>query len=209
MLAVESNQDLRTMIINKVTNSELSYLIPYVQSYKTSNSGQSQTISMALDIGNGRSLLKVYHAPYNSLESYDAMYDHCNNDEVAGAAVVQKVKSYYTQLNGKRNQDITLDCTGSGPFLDYMQHRRQLRGSILSNLNIYQYSWFHCDDWADFGPRYDQDNNGELISGLPMSIAPLTWSFVGLVMNPMVLQHYTWFVFVKKLTMTKGTVLVQ
>ena len=128
---------------------------------------------------------------------------------------------YYTQLNGKRNQDITIDCTSNAanPFLDYMTHRRQLRGSILSNLNVYQYNWFHCDDWSDFGPKYDQDNKGELISGIPMSVAPLTWSFVGVSIRAATgvaganlnntFQHYTWFVFIKKLTMSPGTVLVQ
>src|SRR3954452_11285732 len=75
----------------------------------------------------------------------------------------QKVLQYYTQLNGQRIQNITIDCTTNGPFFDYMSHRRQLRGSILSNLNVYQYNWFHCDDWCDFGPKYDQDNKGELM----------------------------------------------
>ena len=214
MLAVESNQDLRMMTINKVTSVGLDYLIPYVQAFKNSNQGTSQNISIQLDQGNGRSLCKVYHAPFNSQEDLDTMYDHSNNDTVAGTlsiALNQKVQQYYTQLNGKRNQDITIDCTSAGPFFDYMQHRRQIRGSILSNLNVFQYNWFHCDDWCDFGPKYDQDNNGELISGIPMSVSPLTWSFVGVQMRPAnnTFQHYTWFVFVKKLIMAQGTVLVQ
>ncbi len=214
MLAVESNQDLRSMIINQVSSSGLSYLIPYVQAFKNSNSGTSQNISIQLDQGNGRSLMKVYHTPYNSQEDLDTMYDHSNNDTVSGSlsiALNQKVQQYYTQLNGKREQDITIDCTSAGPFLDYMSHRRQLRGSILQNLNVFQYSWLHCSDYSDFGPRYDQDNKGELISGIPMSVAPLTWSFVGVVMRPLLntFQHYTWFVFIKKLTMAPGNVTVQ
>ena len=86
-----------------------------------------------------------------------------------------------------------------------MSHRRMLRGSILSNLHV----WFHCDDFADFGARYDQDNKGELISGIPMSVAPLTWSFVGVSMTNRTYQHYTWCIFIKKLTMAPGVVLVQ
>jgi len=38
--------------------------------------------------------------------------------------------------------------------------------------------------YSDFGPKYDQDNKGELISGIPMSVAPLVWSFVGVAMRP-------------------------
>lgn len=220
MLAVETNQDLRTMIINQVASSGLSYLIPYVQAFKNSNMGSAQTISIQLDQGNGRSLMKVYHAPYNNQEDLDTMYDHANTPIVNGvvdpnvgtsAQVNQKVLQYYTQLNGKRNQDITIDCTYTGPFTDYMSHRRQLRGSVMNSLSVYQYNWFHCDDWSDFGSRYDQDNKGELISGIPMSVAPLTWSFVGVSMRSTqnTFQHYTWFVFVKKLTMSPSTVIVQ
>ena len=220
MLAVETNQDLVTMIKNKVSTSGLSYIIPYVQSFKINNSGPSQNVSIQLDQGNGRSLMKVYHAIYNSQEQLDTMYDRANSGTIGASVDIsstnpynQKVIQYYTQLNGKRNQDITIDCTSwsGNPFLDYMSQKRQLRGSILSNSDIYQYNWFHCDDWSDFGPRYDQDNKGELISGIPMSVSPLTWSFVGVIMRQSqnAFQHYTWFVFVKKLTMTPSTVLVE
>ena len=76
---------------------------------------------------------------------------------------------------------------------------------------MFQYNWFHCDDFSDFGPAYDQENKGELISGIPMSVAPFTWSFVGVNMRAAqnAFQHYTWFVFVKKLTMSLGVVMVQ
>ncbi len=211
MLAVETNNDLRTMLINKVQSEGLSYLIPYVQAFKNSNQGTAQNISIQLDQGNGRSLMKVYHALYNSQEDLDTMYDRANNATIGGvyAAANQKIQTYYTQLNGQRVQSLTLDSTGAGPYTDYMSHRKQLRGSIIRNVNIYQYNWFHCDDWSDFGPRYDQQNVGELISGIPMSVSPLTWSFIGVVLRNSTFNHYTWFVFVKKLTMSPGTVTVQ
>ena len=45
-----------------------------------------------------------------------------------------------------------------------------------------------------------------------MSVAPLTWSFVGTMMNQTAgnnsFQHYTWFVFVKKLEITPGAITV-
>jgi hypothetical protein len=211
MLAVESNQDLRTMIINKVMTSGLSYMIPYVQAFKNSNAGvgTSQNVTIQLDQGNGRTLMKVYHAPYNSEENFDLAYDHSNAIIQGGAsATSQKVFTYYTQLNGKRIQDLTLDCTASGPFTDYMSHRRMLRGSILANLNVYQYNWFHCDDFCSFDNKYDQNNGGELIAGIPMSVAPLTWAFIGSTMRAVALQHYTWFVFIKKLSISPGQVIV-
>ena len=208
MLAVESNQDLRTNLIQKVSGEGISCLIPFVQAFKNSNQGTAQNISIQLDQNNGRSLMKVIHALYNNFEDQDTMYDHANL--LVPGVMTQKVQQYYTQLNGKRNQDIQIDCTpATGQFLDYMSHKRQLRGSVINNLNVYQQNWFHCDDFSDFGPHYDQDNHGELISGIPMSVAPLTWSFVGVVLKNATFQHYSWFVFVKKLTASPGTVIVQ
>jgi hypothetical protein len=221
MLAVETNNELAEMVKNQVATSGLSYLIPYVQSFKNNNSGTSQTISIQVTSGNGRSLMKVYHALYNSQEQLDTMYDHANtpynptnpvNPDAAGAPINQKVVQYYTQLNGTRVQNLTLDCYFTGPFTDYMYHREQLRGSVLNDLNIYQYNWFHCDDFSDFGPKYDQDNKTELIAGIPMTAAPLTWAFLGTVMRSTannVFQHYTWMVFIKKLTIQLGQVTVQ
>lgn len=220
MLAVETNQHMKMKTIDAVNSGGLSYLIPYVQGSKTSNKGSTQNITIQLDQGNGRTLMKVYHALYNAQEQLDTMYDHANCGTIAGisddantGAVRQKVISYFTQLNGKRSQDINIDCTSysGSPLLDYMSHKRQLCGSILANSNVYQYNWFHCDDFSDFGPRYDQDNKSELISGIPMSVTPLTWSFVGVSLRQTNndFQHYTWFIFMKKLTMTPGVVLVQ
>ena len=119
MLAIETNQDLRTLIMNKVATSGLSYLVPYVQAFKNSNTGTSQNISIQLDQGNGRSIMKVYHAPYNNQEDLDTAYDHANTPTVAGvtdSAANQKILQYYTQLNGKRQQGLALDCTQRGPF---------------------------------------------------------------------------------------------
>jgi len=227
LLAVESNEDLKTIIMNQVTSSGLSYSIPYVQAFKNNNQGATQTISINVDQNNGQKLLKVYHAPYNSNEDQDTMYDHANNATVAGltdgtgaaGAINQKVIQYYTQLNGARIQDLTLDCTPFGPFTDYMSHRKQLRGSIISNSNVFQYNWFHCDDWSEFGPKYDQDNKGELVAGIPLTVSQLTWSFNGSQMRSGVnlinglvnnnFNHYSWFVFVKRLSMSPGTITVQ
>ena len=77
-LAIETNRDLRASIMNTVATSGLSYLIPYVQAFKNANTETSQNISIQLDQGNGRSLMKVIHAPYNNQEDLDTAYDHAN-----------------------------------------------------------------------------------------------------------------------------------
>ena len=131
------------MTINKESGG-LSYMIPY-EAFKHSNSGTSQNISIQLDQGNGRSSVKVYHAPYNQQEQLDTMYDHANTgliantiDTVATGAVNQKLTQYYTQINGKREQDITIEvpfsilCLIGAKKRKYIEERKYLSIQLVS-----------------------------------------------------------------------------
>ncbi len=213
MLPIETNENIISMMQNKVLTSGLSYIIPYPVAFKNSNNGNSQTISIQFDSTNGRTLQKVIHAVFNNLEDLDTAFDHQNNDVIAGSAVtaaLQKVQSYYTMINSKRQQDLTLDCTAAGPYLDYLQNRKYLEGSILSNLNVYQYNWHHTDDFCQFGSNYDQQNTGELVSGIPLNLSPITWAFNGQIMRSNAFQHYTWAIFSKKMVIEPtGQIIVE
>jgi hypothetical protein len=101
-----------------------------------------------------------------------------------------------------------------------MSHKNQIRGSVLENYNVFQYNWHHCDDFSNFGPVYEQNNNNanELIAGMPLGNIPLTWTFVGNSMNTkddvgtvtnLQYQHYTWLVYTKKLTFSARGVQVE
>jgi hypothetical protein len=202
MLAVENSVAVAESIKSQYRN--MSYMIPYVQSFKNPNSGGTQSISIQVDQGFGHTLQKVFHQVYNNTESLDTAYDCANNgtliDGSTNAQANQKVLQYYTQLNGKREQDLTLDCTGAGGvFTDYLYMKRKIRKSMLQSLNIYQYNWVHCSDYTDINSK-EVDNDGSLISGIPMSNAPITWTFYGQSMTNANYQHYDWFVFTRKMT---------
>ena len=62
----------------------LNYIIPYVQSFKNSNNGTSQNINIQIDAGSGKSLVRTYHAIYNSQEDLDTAYDHANTPTISG-----------------------------------------------------------------------------------------------------------------------------
>lgn len=213
MLAMESNTKL--IEEEKARHlSGLSYFIPYVQSYKNPNSGGTQSISLQFDVGTGSTLAKILHQVYNNEERLDTAYDCANNGTLVSGAknseANQKVLQFYTQLNGKREQDLTLDCTGydtitqsGGVFTDYMYMKRQLKGSMLESLNVYQYNWVWCSDYCDYGGNADQNPSNEVISGIPLTGAPITWTFYGSRMTApaVVYQHYTWVVFYRKLNL--------
>lgn len=222
-MAMETNEALISMIKGKVLGPGLSYFIPYVIADKSSNPVSSTAVSnhyvtRNYDIGSGQSLLKIYHSLFNPFETLDSAYDCSNisNTAQGGSDILgNKVSTYYTQLNGKRQQELTLDCTGTTAiFSDYMVHKKMLRGSVLQNRNIYQQNWFHCDDFTEMGAVADQEGREELIAGIPMGPIPLNWSIVAQVAAQpasasLSLNHYTWAVFQRKLMITPQAVLVQ
>jgi len=220
MLAVETNVGLIEQIKNKVASSGLKYMIPFTQSFKVSNTGTNQTISQQIDGNFGKTLLRVLYAPYNSQEDLDTAYDHANTPTIAGTTdalntpVAQKLTQFYTQMNGSRIQNLTIDCTFAGGFLDYMSLRRKLRGSILSTLNVYQYNWFWEDCWSGTDGQYDFNGSSDLITGLPLGISPVVWSFVGASFRPSTtntntFNHYFWMTFLKQLTITPSQIMVE
>lgn len=221
MLAIEGNTELVDIAKNVVNSGGQQIMIPYVSGFKNPNNGARQNVSIQLDGGSGKYLSKVYHSVYNVLEDLDCAYDHSNNSTVSGVlseANNMKIQQYYTTLNTHRIQDITIDCTSAGPDLDYMQHKKQLRGSILANNNIYKYNWFHCDDFSAYGSEYDQHGTNDLIAGVKLGLLPVTWGFVGLAMRPPTggpptnnasFQHYTWFVLFRKLNISLGAIIVE
>ncbi len=217
MLPIETNIDIVTMVKTKFQTSGLTFDIPFVQSWKNSNQGNAQTINIEFQPGMGRYLEKVYHTLYNITEDYDLSYDRANNQTIAGVTdpvINQKTYQYWTAINGQRQEDLTIDCTFDGGYLDYMMHRRNFKSSILSNRDVFQYNWYHCSDYANFSlnKKIDQVNDGTLISGLPLT-SSLTWSFVGYKMrngvNNSNFNHYTFAVFVKRLIISPGIVMVE
>lgn len=216
LLAVESNPDERRNLMERVKTHGLQLLIPYVQNFKNPNSGLNQSINIQLDIGQGRSLMKMFHSVFNNTEALDVAYD-CNNCALnAGNLVGHKIANYWTQLNGARIQNLTLDCLSFGeagasalPQSDYMTQKKSLYQSILDNSNSFQYNWSHMDDWTGFPTEYVQGDQSELISGVAMGGVPITWTMVANMATSTAYQHYTWAVFTKRLTISATAVLVE
>jgi hypothetical protein len=190
MLAQENNLERKNEVINMCRSpGGMKLMIPYTQAFKISNSGSTQTITLQLNNGFGHTLMKIYHAPFHNSEVLDVAYDNSNNGTlVDGSANLennQKTLQYYTQLNNNREQDLTLDTTGTvGIFTDYMYQKEQLKGSIIDNLNVFQYNWVHVSDYSKYGPtRIQEGDTDNLISGIPLTPQSITWAFYGVKMN--------------------------
>jgi hypothetical protein len=208
MLAIENNTKL-VEEVKAIHLKGISYVIPYAQSYKNPNSNGTQSISIQFDVGSALTLAKVYHQVYNNAESLDTAYDCSNNGTLvsgaANAVANQKVQQYYTQINGRREQDLTLDCTfAGGVFSDYMYAKRHLVGSSIESLNAFQYNWLHVSDYLD-----SDSNSDNIIGGIPLSISPITWTFYGSNMTAANYQHYTFAIFFRKLILNGNGAILQ
>lgn len=203
MLAVETDQEVRGKLINQVQTSGMSMIIPYVQSYvNTVQTGSSQQINIQLDAGSGKTLMKMYHSVFSNFSTLTPtlMYD-CSNLPIVGSTTTnQKVMQYYTNLNNRRNQNITVDCTTGGFYTDYLNQKNLLKGSVIADRDQMQYNWCHIDDWSGFTPEYIQEGNNEQISGVPLGNVPITWTFVGTSMTSAAYTHYSYGIFTKRLT---------
>src|SRR5689334_6937380 len=64
-LAVEKNLLIANELIQKVAAGGLSIQIPFVYSFLNNLSGTSQTVSIRLNRGHGKTCKKIYHSIYN------------------------------------------------------------------------------------------------------------------------------------------------
>ena len=204
-LAVETNKNVRAEKMAEVMRpGGMKMFIPFTMCYRNSNTGTIQNINIPIDSGSGRSIRKIIHTIYNGTEQCDTAYD-CSNIANGNAQNPQKALVFYTSYNSTRIQNLNIDTTAAtGTFLDYLLQKRNLKGSVLQNYNSYGYNWYWEDDFSGVGSKYTQDNNNELVSGIPLSGIPVTWTFQGVTMaatnNSYV--HYTYVTFTKELTIT-------
>jgi hypothetical protein len=230
-LAVESNELIRQDIMQQVQSEGLRYMIPYVQAYKNLYGASStQQLSIQLDVNSGQAFRKIYWSLYNNTESGTLAYDHSNiNYSNAFLGVVpfygSKIYNFWSLLNGKRLQDITIDSrigqntavaaagtmpavpVGSIP-LDWMSLKNKLKGSVIQNSQVYQANWFWLDDFTGFSSIMMQNGCPQIFSGIPMSAVALVYGFNAYATTTYAYNHYAYSVFFKELNISTSLVTV-
>jgi len=191
MVAEEQNEELKAKLIDRVKSGNFEIYVPYVTSKKVQQSSTSHAISMDLTVSNGQRLQKIIHSSFIHPEVKNTAYD-CDN--VNGGMIDR----YQTFLDSTQLQNSPLDCTRKE---DYMYHKSMIRGSCLLNSDVYQYNWFHCDDFARLPPPCDKSTtvpNDNLKAGIPLSGdeiltngGKITWRSE-MTTNDLILNHYMW-----------------
>lgn len=159
-IAIENDPLILNAIMSKYSVG-MNYVIPYVHSYKTNQSGSNQSTFVKLMTGHGRRLKKVYHAFYNPNESKNTAYEH---DNLSG----KKCSKYYTTINGEKRQEFDIVPIR---YDDYLLHNDRFVGSLLQSKNLYLYNYFILDDFTE-DTNLEMSKNEEVLnydSGYPIN----------------------------------------
>jgi len=192
MIAEEQNEELKVKLIDRVKSGNFEIYVPYVTHKKMQQEGESQAINMDLTVNNGQRLQKIIHTFILNPENKNGSY-YCAN--ING----QIISKYQTYMDSKMLQNSPLDCTRQE---DYFFHKSMIRGSCLLNSNVYQYNWFHCDDFARLPPPCDKSTtvpNDNLKAGIPLTGdeiltngGKITWRSEMTCDPSFILNHYMW-----------------
>jgi len=201
MLAIEDNQDVIDEVNAKVKSSGFSIWIPFLSAFRyPHHQSEDQSVTQIITTREGRRLQKVIHSVFNTDETKNHAYD-CNN--INGSKII----SYQTTLGDKDRQKDVVDCKNH--YDDYMVNKRFIQSSAMLNRNVYQYNWFHCDDFTELPNPGDNPlpvpaENCE--AGVPITKeTPLIWRTAMKTANS-ALSHYYWIVGQKLLTITPSQV---
>ena len=138
-LAQEQNPAVVNDLIQTVSTSGMSVVIPYVHSYKTVGTAQDTAVSIRLSRGHGQSCERIYTIPINGAEAFNTRY-------VADAATLT---SFYTLLDSRRLQEFDVLC-GTTRDYDWLRaHEKKDRVVSLSEPENDTKNFAWSDSWCD------------------------------------------------------------
>ena len=206
-LALETNDDIiNDLLTLQRTGYEMAF--PSVSSNKqatTASTTQSITVKVTPDMG---FLLKqiVYGIFHTTDDSLGTSQDHDNRNG-------SKLVSYQTQLDSRPQQNFVVRC-GTNIYEDWKLNERFCKGTAIQSRDIYQYNWFHCEDFSDMTVT-TLDEMGvpkeNVISGRPIVEAngssERIWTIAGTSVSA-AYKHYTFIVTWRTLKVTPSAVMV-
>lgn len=203
-LAVQKNPSIISSLVSQV-QSGMTMILPWVNSYINNLYGTSQSVQIKLTKSDGKRLCKIYHSIFNNTTTTNVAYDINNLGNAASALSGDsaKVYQYYTLLNNGRLQQFNVDTT---QLDDWKLHKEYLIGSVIQMPDIYEYNWFHCDNFTGI-PAIESKKLQNNEAGLDLSIDQL-WEFFGSNMGSSVtpggtFNHNTFAILQKVLTITE------
>lgn len=176
----EENISIVNTLKDKVNSTGLKLLVPWMKTEKNEKTGTSQTVVLDLSRKRyGPRIMRIFHSVYNGTESSNTMYA---NNNLAGATTVTNFNTY---LDGVALQPQAVDCTNFDDYAFLMSNMKGFKESMAGlNTEIYQYTWFWCDDFSS------DIYNTNLRQGLPLDSDIHKWTFESTTQSA-TFKHYT------------------
>src|SRR6185437_5016346 len=146
----------------------------------------------------------------------ETLYQSCDHNNLLGV----RLGSYNTMLDSVQRQQWIQSCGGTGGTVgvydDWKAHQRLCKDTAIQSRDIYQYNWFHCDDFSDLSESRVQElkvPKENLVSGIPIQGAHGTervWTISsgsGL-SNAEQWNYYSFIVTYKTMTITPSAIIV-
>ena len=150
LLAVETNEIIRSQIISQVSTQGLTFKTPYVYSYKVAG-GAAYTQTIRLNRGFGSNLLRVYNTSVGA-------------DTAAATNITQVVPTTIrTSIDNQYLQDNVLTSAVNEP---YTWQRDLFKGSAMMNSVSFANFWTYIDNFTAAKPFEQKD---EIVDGIDLS----------------------------------------
>ena len=165
-LAIEENEGIAKGVIGDVMAGKFTALIPWTWGLMHGiQNGQSSNFTARYDGHNGLNLCKIVWSYFNDTETGNTAYD-CSLI-AANGAVDQKIREFYTILDGNRRQDFNLD-TSEGDHYFYMKDK--LQGSVIQNQNMFDHNFCFIESFMGNAPFHmEKDMIFKYNCGLPLT----------------------------------------
>ena len=137
-LAQEQNARVVNDLVETVSTSGMSLVVPFVHSYKTTATAADTAVSIRLSRGHGQSLERIYTIPINGAEAFATRY-------VADAGALV---SFYSLLNSRRLQEFDVLC-GTKDYDWLRAHEKKGRVVSLSEVENDTKNFAWSDSWCD------------------------------------------------------------
>ena len=144
-LAQEQNPRVVQDLVETVTTTGMSLVVPFVHSYKTTGQAEDTAVSIRLSRGHGQSVERIYTVPIAGAESFSTRY----------VADAEQLVSFYSLLDSKRMQEFDVLCgvatstpPGAKDYLWLRAHEKKDRVVSLDAANdVQNFAW--SDSWCD------------------------------------------------------------
>lgn len=158
-LAVETNQQIANVIMQKVNSEGLKLYVPFVRTYLYSSAASTGPVmSQRVNLSNGQRLLCVYNACLHTTSTLSTRFDASNLVQI-------KVTSYQNQVNSLNLSENRINCQNGE---DWQAHQELCKGSCIQSANIYAHRRLNIMSFRD-GPCCEWLDRDGVVDGIDLS----------------------------------------